>query len=161
MSRGNNTTDSRSRREQFGLTTHSLLVLFLLISPTIVSAQSSLSQINVEPAAGLPNGFVTEVDILFVYDANLLNQLPFTQFDWVSSKELYLEREDNLLDIITLTVKPDSSVVPINLPARSNDAVGVLVFSSHEDPVAEALDISFESNIVLQIESYGINVLQR
>jgi hypothetical protein len=161
MFRGNNTTDSRPRREQFGFTIHSLTVLFLLIIPTIVGAQSSLSQINVEPAAGLPNGFVTEVDILFVYDANLLNQLPFTQFDWVSSKELYLDREDNLLDIITLTVKPDSSVVPINLPARSNDAIGILVFASHEDPVAEALDISFESNIVLQIESYGINVLQR
>ena len=123
------------------------------------AAQSTIEQIALEPAAGLSDEFVSVVDILFVYDANLLNQLPFTQFDWVSGKDAYLEREDNLLDMVQLRIAPNSPRTEIELPARFKEAVGILVFASHEDPVAEALDISLETTILLCIESYGINVI--
>ena len=79
-----------------------------------VAAQSTIEQIVLEPAAGLTDEFVSEVDILFVYDANLLNQLPFTQFDWVSGKDAYLEREDNLLDMVQFKIDPSSPRTEVN-----------------------------------------------
>ena len=123
-------------------------------------AQNSLEQIQIQPAPGLPDSFLAEVDILFVYDEALLNQLPFTQFDWVSSKDKYLNRDDNLLELAQFRITADSALQTAPLSDRSQQAVGILVFSSHEDPVAEAIEISLETRILLQIESYGINVLQ-
>lgn len=136
-----------------------LLFFTWLLYPVLTFAQNSLEQIYIQPATGLPVNFNSEVDILFVYDDSLLNQLPFTQFDWISSKDEYLDREDKLLELVQFNIVADSELQEVPLPHRHNQAVGILVFASHEDPVAEAIDISFETNILLQIESYGINVI--
>jgi len=137
-----------------------LILITFLCSYIPSAAQNSIARIDIQPAAGLPEEFVSDVDVLFVYDNALLNQLPFTQFDWVSSKEEYLDRADDLLELLQFHIAADSESQMVPLPQRYSQAVAVLVFASHEDPVAEAIDITFETGILLQIESYGINVIQ-
>ena len=137
-----------------------LLLVLSLAFPNPFYGQNSLVQISIQPATGLPADFISDVDVLFVYDNTLLNQLPFTQFDWISSKEEYLDEADNQLELIQFRISAQSELQRLSVSQQQNQAIGILVFASHEDPVAEAIDITSEIKILLQIESYGINVLQ-
>jgi len=136
------------------------LLVISLAFPNPFYGQNSLVQFSIQPATGLPADFISDVDVLFVYDNTLLNQLPFTQFDWISSKEEYLDGADNQLELVQFKITAQSELQQVSVSQQQNQAIGILVFASHEDPVAEAIDITSETKILLQIESYGINVLQ-
>jgi len=137
-----------------------LLLVISLVYPIPFYGQNALVQISIQPATELRADFISDVDVLFVYDNALLNQLPFTQFDWISSKEEYLDRAGNQLELVQFRISAQTELQQVLLSQQQNQAIGILVFASHEDPVAEAIDITSETKILLQIESYGINVLQ-
>jgi hypothetical protein len=109
-------------------------------------------------AENLEEDFTAEVDIVFVYEVSVLNQLPFEQFDWISSREQEKIRFGNRIDVISLQVVAGTKLENIPLPARVDMAMAVLVFASHADPVAEGIDITRESKLVLQVENWGIEV---
>lgn len=150
----------QTRFSYSGWIVYTLLMFACLTNPTLSTAQNSLEQILIQPATNLPGDFTSDIDILFVYDGDLLNQLPFTQFEWVSSRDQYLNQASDLLELTQFHVISTSDPQRHTLSERQRNAHSVLVFASHEDPVAEAIDISFETRILLQIESYGINVIQ-
>ena len=56
-------------------------------------------------------------------------------------------------DTVTVTVTAGASSEQVQLPPQGQNVVAVLVFASHEDPVAEAIDISDEFNVELRVES--------
>jgi hypothetical protein len=115
-------------------------------------------QISLVGAENLEEDFTAEVDIVFVYEVSVLNQLPFEQFDWISSREQEKIRFGNRIDVISLQVVAGTKLENIPLPARVDMAMAVLVFASHADPVAEGIDITRESKLVLQVENWGIEV---
>lgn len=123
----------------------------------LARADNALRELQLQPATGMPVEFYSEIDILFVYDRGLLNRLPFTQFDWISGRENYLNVEQ--MDLRQIQLSGESLLQNVELPERSSEAIGILVFASHADPVAEAVDITDDSRILLQIDTYGINVL--
>src|SRR5210317_398073 len=86
-------------------------------------AQHQLENINVTLAADLSDQFLSEVDLLFVYDLALLNQLPFSQFDWISSREQFLNASADQLDLIQLTITAEFQESQLTLPDRSRLAV--------------------------------------
>jgi hypothetical protein len=103
-------------------------------------------QISLVGAENLEEDFTAEVDIVFV------------QFDWISSREQEKIRFGNRIDVISLQVVAGTKLENIPLPARVDMAMAVLVFASHADPVAEGIDITRESKLVLQVENWGIEV---
>jgi len=115
-------------------------------------------QISLVGAENLEEDFTAEVDIVFVYEVSVLNQLPFEQFDWISSREQEKIRFGNRIDVISLQVVAGTKLENIPLPARVDMAMAVLVFASHAEPVAEGIDITRESKLVLQVENWGIEV---
>ena len=134
-----------------------MLITFLMTF-ALESAFGQPAQISLVGAENLEPDFAAEVDIVFVYETNVLNQLPFEQFDWISSREREIIRFGTRIDVISLQVVAGTKLENIPLPARVDKAVAVLVFASHADPVAESIDITRESKLILQVENWGIEV---
>ncbi|MCH7817774.1 MAG: hypothetical protein IIC60_14520 [Proteobacteria bacterium] len=115
-------------------------------------------QIAITTAANLDTDFEAEVDIVFVYSEAVLNQLPFEQFAWISTREEQIARFGNNIDVLSFTIAAGYDQSEVALPERQGEAIAVMVFASHADPVAEGIDITGESEIVLMVESWGISV---
>jgi len=122
-------------------------------------AQGEVNRITLQPSIDLPTQLVAEVDILLVYDSSIMTQLPFTQFEWISNRQSFIELFSGNMDVLHFTIAAGDEPIQVELPMRAENAAGILVFSSHEDPVAEAVDISFERDALLVVEAYGINVV--
>jgi hypothetical protein len=131
----------------------------LIASPSALG-ETTLEQITLLPDVSLSDGFHSEVDLLFVFDSGLVNALPFTQFEWISGRSDYLA-ESQALEVVTVVVDSETGPVEIHLTGQQRTAAAVLVFASHADPVAEAIDVTRERRIELQIMPYGINVVSR
>lgn len=102
------------------------------------------------------------VDVVFVFNDAVVAQLPFEQFAWMSARNQVQAQFADQLVVVSSELLP-GSVVNLALPENAHQATSVLVFASHEDPVAEAIDISVEmadaASITLQIEDWGIDVI--
>jgi len=131
-----------------------------LSSGTVVHAQQEQqAAITVTTADDLISDFESIVDVVFVYDEAIIGQLPFQQFDWISRRLEEIQRLADSISVVSLTVTAETVSEPVQLPSNRQNLVAVLVFASHEDPVAEAIDISDETNVELRVESWGINVI--
>ena len=139
-------------------TTYTAIFCTFLMTFALESVFGQPVQISLVGAENLEEDFTAEVDIVFVYEVSVLNQLPFEQFDWISSREQEKIRFGNRIDVISLQVVAGTKLENIPLPARVDMAMAVLVFASHAEPVAEGIDITRESKLVLQVENWGIEV---
>lgn len=122
------------------------------------AAVAQSTHITIAPASNLPADFDAEIDIVFVYTQSVLNQLPFEQFGWISTRDEQIARFADNIDVLSVAVNASFSPLSLPLPERHADAVAILVFASHEDPVAEGMDISGESPIALRVERWGVAI---
>ncbi|MDA7683629.1 hypothetical protein N8749_00300 [bacterium] len=107
-----------------------------------------------------PNAvLITEVDIIFVYDRLLLNELPINKKDWYSNKrEVTSQYKDNL-DVVNIFIPQGFDSVNAILPLRRNEAVKAFVFAYHDDSKASPVEITNIANVKIEIDPFGIRVL--
>lgn len=140
---------------------HSLLLralAFIALLGFTGSVLAQIESISVSSASNLDSDFTAEVDIVFIYSDDALNQLPFEQFAWISTREEQIEKFAEEIDVVSLNLEGSFDDFLVELPSRQAAAIAVLVFASHEDPVVEGIDVTGEAHLKLVIESWGVFV---
>lgn len=107
-----------------------------------------------------PNAvLITEVDIIFVYDRFLLNELPMNKTDWYSNKRRVTSQYKDSLDVVNIFIPQGFDSVEAILPVRRNEAVKAFVFAYHDDSKALSVEITHIANVKIEIDPFGIRVL--
>lgn len=107
-----------------------------------------------------PNAvLITELDIIFVYDGLLLNELPSNKTEWYSNKRRVTNQYKDSLDVVNIFIPQGFDSVNAILPHRRNEAVKVLVFAYHDDSKASPVEITNIANVKIEIDPFGIRVL--
>lgn len=106
-----------------------------------------------------PNAIIiTEVDIVFIYDADLAADFPANKKQWYAGKFMLNRTAGSTMDIVNTFVPQGFDAVNPPLPERRGDAVKILVFGLHDASETEAFDITNFKNALIEIDPFGIRV---
>lgn len=106
-----------------------------------------------------PNSIIiTEVDIVFIYDAALAREFPATKKAWYSAKFMLGRSAGAKLDIVNTFIPQGFDATSPPLPERWRQAVRVLVFAQHDASETPAFDITNFTNASIEIDTFGIRV---
>jgi hypothetical protein len=107
-----------------------------------------------------PNAvLITEVDIIFLYDSRLANELPVNKRDWYSNKRRFTSQYKDVLDVVNIFIPQGFDSVKAILPGRKEKAVKAFVFAYHDDSKASPVDITNIANVKIEVDQFGIRVL--
>lgn len=106
-----------------------------------------------------PNAItITEVDIVFIYDAALAADFPATKKEWYSAKFMLTRNAGDKLDVVNTFVPQGFDAAYPPLPERMHQAQRILVFAQHDDSETPAFDITDFANARIEIDPFGIRV---
>ena len=90
-----------------------------------------------------PNAIIiTQVDIVFVYDQDIIAKFPSTKTAWYSDQRRFISEAGDKIDLIRVFIPQGFDSQSVSLPQRSNDALKTFVFAQHEDSELPPIDIS-------------------
>ena len=106
-----------------------------------------------------PNAIlITEIDIIFVYDAELANNFPNKKSDWYSRKRAFTREAGEAVEIVNIFIPQGFDSVNATLPAHKDEAVKVFIFAYHDDSQAAPIDITEFGDVFVEIDQFGIRV---
>ena len=109
-----------------------------------------------------PNAIIiTEVDVIFIYDADIANSLPATKSAWYSKKRGFSANAAEKMDIVNIFIPQGFDSEMASLPARRAEALKVVVYAYHDDSKAEPRDITNMEDVLVEIDPFGIRVSSR
>lgn len=132
------------------------LILSLGASP--VWAQNKIEAIQVSSRLDFDAILITEVDVLFVYDATLAAELDISKSEWYSMKYDLIEAGRGGFDLETVSVPQGFSYQNVSLPEDSELAVKVFVAAYHEPGDIPLRDVTEYSRVMIEIDQFGIIV---
>ncbi len=140
------------------LTTSSVLISLLLFS---LGAAAEVKSVFISSTLD-PNAIIiTEVDVIFIYDAETADSLPDTKSAWYANKRKITSDAGDKIDIVNVFIPQGFDSEMASLPARRADAVKVVVYAYHDDSKAPPRDISEMDNVLIEIDPFGIRVSSR
>ena len=129
-----------------------LIVVFSLPSSAEVNSISISSRLD-------PNAIIiTQVDIVFVYDQDILDEFPSTKTAWYSNQRRFISEAGNKIDLVSVFIPQGFDSQTVSLPARGSDSLGTFVFAQHDDSGAPPVDISSLERVLIEIDEFGILV---
>lgn len=109
-----------------------------------------------------PNAIIiTEVDVVFVYDQEIIDSFPQTKTQWYSGKRRFTQEAGDRVDIVSIFIPQGFDSTMANLPNRRSDALKVYVFGQHDDSSVAPVDITNFGNVLVEIDQFGIVVSSR
>jgi hypothetical protein len=109
-----------------------------------------------------PNAIIiTEVDVIFIYDAETVSNLPDTKSAWYSNKRQFTRNAGDKIDIVNVFIPQGFDSEMTSLPARRAAALKVVVYAYHDDSKAAPRDITDTANVLVEIDPFGIRVSSR
>ncbi|MEX0964657.1 MAG: hypothetical protein WDZ52_11525 [Pseudohongiellaceae bacterium] len=109
-----------------------------------------------------PNAIIiTEVDIIFIYDTEIVNTLPDTKSDWYANKRQFSRDAADKMDIVNVFIPQGFDSEMVSLPDRRLEALKVVVYAYHDDSKAAPRDITDSINVLIQIDPFGIRLSER
>ena len=94
------------------------------------SKSAAVSQIKVVAEVGANQNAATQLDIVFVYDSNVVALLPGTGPDWFQKKDALVAGLANGIDVVSLQVPP-ATLATASLPKRHGKAIDVYVYANY------------------------------
>ena len=104
---------------------------------------------------------ITEVDVVFVYSEEALEQIPETKSAWYGNKRQLLESSGEDIDVVNLFIPQGFDSSMLSLPDRRGAALKVFVFGQHDVSSRLPIDVSEMENVLVQINQFGIVVSPR
>lgn len=144
-------------RKRFLSACMTLYSLFLFSSSVIAEVNSVFISSTLDPNAII----ITEVDVIFIYDAETASNLPDTKSAWYSNKRQFTLNSGNKIDIVNIFIPQGFDSEMTSLPARRADALKVVVYAYHDDSKAAPRDITDTANVLVEIDPFGIRVSSR
>ncbi len=106
-----------------------------------------------------PNAItITGVDIVFLYDAALIDEFPQTKSRWYSMRRTLTQRWGDRMDIVSIFVPQGFDSETASLPQRRSDAVKVFVLAQHDDGAIAPIDITERKDVTVFIDGLGVIV---
>ena len=134
------------------------IAIVLLVSIFAKVGFSDVNSIHVSSRLD-PNAIIiTQVDIIFVYDQDLLNTFPSTKTAWYSNQRRFISEAGDKIDLISVFIPQGFDSETVSLPERSLEAVKIFVFSQHDDSEAPPIEISSFQKVLIEIDEFGILV---
>ena len=122
------------------------------------SAETAINAIRVTSRMDLNSILLSGIDVVFFYDNSIVSDQPFTQFDWYSKKREYRETHAEVIDVVNLPILQGFDAANLSLPQRYREAVKVLVFAEHQTPQSAPVDVTDMSNVLIEIDQFGVFV---
>lgn len=133
-------------------------VIALLLACWLITAHANPESIRIVSRLD-PNAIIiTEVDIVFIYDAELASSFPATKNDWYSGKFMFVRNAGAKIDVVNTFIPQGFDAVNPPLPDRRHEAVRIVVFAQHDASDTPAFDITDLANAVIEIDPFGIRV---
>ena len=132
-------------------------ILFFMSGTTLAEVSSVFISSTLDPNAII----ITEVDVIFIYDADIANSLPATKSAWYSNKRGFSANAAEKMDIVNIFIPQGFDSEMASLPARRAEALKVVVYAYHDDSKAEPRDITSMENVLVEIDPFGIRVSSR
>jgi hypothetical protein len=142
--------------------THSLrrlitaLVLCLTISPAL-AVDSVFIQSQLDYNAILISG----VDIVFIYDEQVLEEFPDSKSAWYSGKVEFIEQAGERADVVSIFIPQGFDSEMASLPERRDQALKVFIYGQHDASDASPVDVTTMEDVLVQIDQFGILVSSR
>lgn len=133
-------------------------LLAIAILATSVTADTAINSIRVSSRMDLNSILLSGIDVVFFYDDSIVSDQPFTQFDWYSNKREYRETHAEVIDVVNLPILQGFDSANLSLPEGYRDAVRVLVFAEHQTPQSAPADITGMTNVLIEIDQFGVFV---
>ena len=106
-----------------------------------------------------PNAIIiTQVDIVFVYDQEIIAKFPPTKTAWYSNQRRFISEAGDKIDLISVFIPQGFDSQSVSLPQRSKDALKTFVFVQHDDSEVPPIDISSFERVRIEIDEFGILV---
>jgi len=144
-------------RKRFLSACIALYSFFLFSSSVTAEVNSVFISSTLDPNAII----ITEVDVIFIYDAETASNLPDTKSAWYSNKRQFTRNSGNKIDIVNIFIPQGFDSEMTSLPARRADALKVVVYAYHDDSKAAPRDITDTANVLVEIDPFGIRVSSR
>jgi len=144
-------------RKQFLSAFAILCSLFLYSGSVNAEVNSVFISSTLDPNAII----ITEVDVIFIYDAQTVRNLPNTKSAWYSNKRQFTRDAGDKIDIVNIFIPQGFDSEMTSLPARRADALKVVVYAYHDDSKAAPRDITDTANVLVEIDPFGIRVSSR
>jgi type VI secretion system protein len=96
-------------------------------------AKSPLRYVSIEAIENANQNQATAVDIVLIYDSNMLSVLPKSAPEWFANKSTLLAGFGQSIEVVSLQM-PTSSVTSVTLPKDIFKAVQVLSYANYISP---------------------------
>lgn len=133
------------------------LALLLALPAGAAEVNSVFVQTRLDYNAVLISG----IDVLFIYDQELVAEVPETKSGWFSGKEAFMETAAERIDLRSVFIPQGFDSEMMSLPERRDDAVRVYVFAEHDISERAPIDITDMEDVLVEINQFGILVSAR
>ncbi len=134
------------------------LALLSVFFTVPVMAQNEINAIRISSRLDFNAILITEVDLVFIYDQRLADQLPTLKGEWYTQKYDLLRNGTSGLEVITIYVPQGFDSLDVNLPEQSTDALRVFAVGSHEALESPVHDLSNRNRVLVEIDTFGLLV---
>ena len=149
---------SRSENFLFYMLNYKSISLLLLIAIFLRPSAGEVNSIYISSKLD-PNAIIiTQVDIVFVYDQDILEKFPSTKTAWYSNQRRFISEAGDKIDLVSVFIPQGFDSQSVSLPQRGNDALKTFVFAQHDDSEAPPIDISSFERVRIEIDEFGILV---
>ncbi len=104
---------------------------------------------------------ISGVDVVFVYDEEVLADMPQTKSSWFSGKQQFLDDAGDAAQVVSVFIPQGFDSEMMSLPDRKGEAVKVFVLAQHDSSDRAPIDITDYENVLVQINQFGIIVSRR
>ena len=132
--------------------------LALMLAASLNSAFALPETIRIKSTLD-PNAIlITEVDIVFIYNPDVIANFPATKKAWYSAKFMMTRNAGTDFEVVNTFVPQGFDAVNPPLPERLQEAQRILVFAQHDASDTAAFDITNFNNALIEIDTFGIRV---
>ena len=141
-----------------GMLNYKSISVLLLVTVFIRPSASEVNSIYISSKLD-PNAIIiTQVDIVFVYDQEIIAKFPPTKTAWYSNQRRFISEAGDKIDLISVFIPQGFDSQSVSLPQRSKDALKTFVFVQHDDSEVPPIDISSFERVRIEIDEFGILV---
>ncbi len=141
-----------------GMLNYKSISVLLLVTVFLRPSASEVNSIYISSKLD-PNAIIiTQVDIVFVYDQEIIAKFPPTKTAWYSNQRRFISEAGDKIDLISVFIPQGFDSQSVSLPQRSKDALKTFVFAQHDDSEVPPIDISSFERVRIEIDEFGILV---
>ena len=137
------------------------IAALLLTALTGMTAQAEVQSLFGQSRLDYNVILITEVDIVFVFDDEVLENFPTTKTEWYENRRGFLKYAGDNTDLVSIFVTKGFDSEITNLQQRRDQAVKIFVFGQHDSSKHPPTEITGSTNVPVEIDRFGILISQR